>query len=159
MNSFNMNFEAVNYKGKKLWVEIKNTIIFDNQQVPIQQIEIVSDITSRKQTEQELLEYNQILKIAREQAQAANNAKSDFLANMSHEIRTPLNGVIGFTDLMLKTKLNDTQSSYLSTIYQSATSLLDIINDILDFSKIEAGKLELELEQMDIWDLGSISSP
>ena len=81
---------------------------------------------------------------AKELAEAANRAKSEFLANMSHEIRTPLNGIIGFTDLLMKTNLGRTQEKYMTTINQSANSLLEIINDILDFSKIEAGKLDLE---------------
>lgn len=86
-------------------------------------------------------------------AEQASIAKSDFLSNMSHEIRTPLNGVIGFTDLVLKTELSDTQMQYLSIVNQSANALLGIINDILDFSKIEAGKLELDLEECDIYEI------
>ncbi len=94
------------------------------------------------------------LRKAKEQAEQGGRAKSEFLANMSHEIRTPLNGVIGFVDLLMKTKLDNTQKQYMSTVYQSANSLLDIINDILDFSKIEAGKLELSIEQYDLYKLG-----
>lgn len=90
------------------------------------------------------------LEMARKEAETASRIKSEFLANMSHEIRTPLNGVIGFINLMTKTKLDPRQHDYILTIHKSAMSLLSIINDILDFSKIEAGKLTLDKVPMDL---------
>ena len=86
----------------------------------------------------------------KQEAQAANRAKSDFLSNMSHEIRTPMNSVIGMAHLALKSATNPKQRDYLQKIYHSGQHLMGIINDILDFSKIEAGMLELESVGFDL---------
>ena len=102
----------------------------------LQQLNIDLERRVRKRTEQ--------LATARDQAEAANHAKSEFLAAMSHEIRTPLHGLLGMAQLLRETDVTDEQENYVGIVQRSGEALLAIINDVLDISKIEAGKLEIE---------------
>ena len=107
---------------------------------------ILIDITERKQQEN-------LVRDARDAAEAATQMKSEFLANMSHEIRTPMNAIIGLSHLVLKTEVSARQRDYLQKVQGAGQHLLGIINDILDFSKIEAGKLDLESEPFQLQKL------
>jgi signal transduction histidine kinase/ActR/RegA family two-component response regulator len=124
--------------GKEVWVTGMARVIEDEQGQPVRLVGVQQNVTWRKNAERALV-------LAKEEAEAANRAKSAFLATMSHEIRTPLNGVLGMTQAMAaEPDLSPTQRERLEVIRQSGESLLAILNDVLDLSKIEAGKLELE---------------
>jgi PAS domain S-box-containing protein len=132
--------------GTPIWLSVANTPILNVQGQVERQVELIYDITQRKQIEKEMLE-------SREQAVQLSEAKEMFLSVMSHEIRTPLNAVIGMTHLLLDNNPKPSQIDDLNILKFSGENLLHIINDILDFTKIETGNLELEASPFDLHTL------
>ena len=123
--------------GKLVPMEMSTAMVYDKYENKNGMVSVGWDITERKKM-------FEALKRAKKKAEDATRSKSEFLANMSHEIRTPMNAVIGFTDMLLETELDDEQIDYVQTVKRSGEALVYLINDILDISKIEAGKMTLE---------------
>ncbi|TDQ10050.1 PAS domain S-box protein [Pedobacter metabolipauper] len=135
--SYAIEVKATTKAGEPVWLSVSNTPIINDKGKVERQIDLITDITQRKQIEKELVE-------SKEQALQLSEAKEMFLSVMSHEIRTPLNAVIGMTHLLIDNDPKESQIADLNILKFSSENLLHIINDILDFTKIETGNLQLE---------------
>lgn len=136
-------FRFIHPGGRIVWVEYLHRRFSNPATGARQDVVAMVDITTLKEQAQDLLQ-------SKEEAELANQAKSQFLAMMSHEIRTPMNGVIGMASLLLETEQTQEQRECTETIAKSGSDLVAIINDILDFSKVEAGQLDIEEAEFDI---------
>jgi PAS domain S-box-containing protein len=137
-------YRVVDKRGETRWVMETSTSIQYRGRHAI--LGSLMDISEMKKAEEEL-------KLAKDAAEAANQAKTEFLANVSHEIRTPLNAIVGMTELMLDSSLSSEQQETLRVIESSSDALLSLINEILDFSRIEVGQMEIEEEPFSLKEL------
>ncbi|MDO6566142.1 MHYT domain-containing protein [Alteromonas sp. 1_MG-2023] len=134
---FTIEYRIITKCGDVRWVTEHGVHVLDDDGNTIYLDGFISDITARREMEEEL-------KAAKERAEQAAEARTNFLANMSHEIRTPMNAIIGFSDLMLAEEMPPEQHGHLTTVNRSARSLLHLLNDILDSAKLDKGKLDLD---------------
>jgi PAS domain S-box-containing protein len=140
---YSIEYRIITKKGTIKWVSETGRPVY-NSSGQISWLDgVIFDITERVQVLDEL-------KKAKHTAEEANKAKSEFLANISHEIRTPMNSVLGFTELLENSIIQNPEKQYLEAIKSSGKNLLTLINDLLDLSKIEAGKLSINYDFVDL---------
>ncbi len=145
-------------KGESVVITVKTDIegenyFFEISCSPIYEDNVITGVTFFSRNVSERIKAEKEILKAKKIAEEASEFKTRFLANMSHEIRTPMNAMIGFTELLQETKLNNEQMNYVEIIQKSGQNLLVIINDILDLSKLQSGKMELRLDKTDLRNL------
>lgn len=138
-------FMRITKNKKFVWIQSSYTPVRSAEGQVTKIIKMALDITEKKSLAENLAKKNSELLSTAAKAKAATYAKSVFLANMSHEIRTPLNSIIGITDTLAETHLDETQTSFVEILQRANNQLMTIINDILDLSKVEAGEIELKM--------------
>lgn len=162
--SIKEEFVIQNRNGSKYWLVLNTTAILNEKSNQTYYVILMNDITASKFEEQYLLNSNTLLEskirertaeleFAKEKAEASAKAKGLFLAKVSHELRTPLNGILGITDILLDTELNEKQTKFLNLLKHSGKNLLRLINDILDFTKIESDKIKLKEADFDLSEI------
>ena len=149
----------ISRSGQTRWAMVDRIPLRDNDGQISGVMVFAVDITEQKKAEAELREANNKIELTNrrlkataeqarllaEKAARSNMAKSELLASSSHDLRTPMNSIVGFSEILLETSLDDEQREYVKTIHQAASGLLTLINDILEYSKMEAGKLNIEI--------------
>ncbi|MGK0201576.1 MAG: signal transduction histidine kinase/CheY-like chemotaxis protein/PAS domain-containing protein [Planctomycetota bacterium] len=143
--AFSLDLELVTARGRKIWVRATGGAVFVGRRA-VRVLGALQNITAQRLLDEELVR-------AKEAAESASESKSAFLAAMSHEIRTPMHTVLGYTDMLRDSTLDDEQQECVDIIATSGNSLLRLIDDILDFSKVEAGKMLLDRQSFDVHDV------
>ncbi len=144
--TLNLQFKVILKDQTLKWIWYRENTIFDEFHNPIRYAAVITDISASKNFEEQL-------KIAKEEAEKANRSKSTFLANISHEIRTPMNAVLGFSDLLYSRIQDPVLKGYLNSIKSSGNTLLNLLNDILDLSKIEAEKMSINPSPINLYSV------
>jgi PAS domain S-box-containing protein len=138
-----LQFRLPDAGGATRWMSGRARVYLDDDGRPVRKVEVVADVTERRQAEQALEQ-------AKRDADRANRAKSEFLSKMSHELRTPLNAILGFGQLLQLDDLPQAQAESVDHMLNGGRHLLELINEVLDISRIEAGSLSLSPEPVEV---------
>lgn len=152
-HSVNGEFKRIKKNNEIIWIQGSYTAVKDDTDKVIKVVKMAFDITEKKRLAEDLALKNRELAFTAARAKSATHAKTLFLANMSHEIRTPLNSIIGITDTLAETALNEKQASFVEILKKANKQLMMLVNDILDLSRVEAGEIELKHEAFNLHHL------